>query len=89
MGYKDTQTRKKLVATVGFLYPDERDSVVKIATILYDTLFQGYLPEFLQLRLLLEVCKRGWEYFGFFIAKFIKILKKNASLKEENFICEV
>ena len=29
---------------VRFLYPDEQESVAKIAGILYDTLFQGYLP---------------------------------------------
>jgi len=43
---------------------------------MFDTMFQGYLPENIQLRFLIETCKRGWEYLSFFIGNFIKIIKQ-------------
>lgn len=35
-------------------------NIRSIAEIMYNNLFYGYLPEGLQLRALLEVCRRGW-----------------------------
>ena len=75
--------------SVQYLFPQEQEAVAEIAGILYDKLFQGYLPEALQLRILIELCKRGWEYFSFFLGRFIKILRRYKNLREEDFLLEV
>jgi hypothetical protein len=63
--------------------------VAEIASLIYEKMFQGYLPEYLQLRVLFELCKRGWEYFSFFLGRFIKLLKKHKSIRGDSFIEEV
>ena len=45
---------------VQYIFPEEKESIGDVASIVYDKLFQGYLPETLQLKVLLELCKRGW-----------------------------
>lgn len=89
MGYNEIETKRRIVISVQYLFPQEQEVVAEIAGILYDKLFQGYLPEALQLKILIELCKRGWEYFSFFLGRFIKILRKYKTLREDDFILEV
>jgi hypothetical protein len=89
MGYKEKETRQRVVMNVQYLFPNEQEVVGDITGLLYDNLFHGYLPEHLHLKFLVELCKRGWEYFSFFVGNFINILKKYRHLKEEAFIEEV
>lgn len=89
MGYREPETRTRVVLNVQYLYPQEQEVVGEIAGLLYDKLFQGYLPEALQLRVLMEVCRRGWEYLSFFLGRFIKILRKYKNLREDDFLYEV
>ena len=60
MGYKDIETRKRFIMNVQYIFPEEKESIGDVASIVYGKLFQGYLPETLQLKVLLELCKRGW-----------------------------
>jgi hypothetical protein len=88
MGYYEFETKKKIVMNLQFIYTEEEE-VSEIGNKLYESLFHEYLPEHLQLRLLIEVCKKGWEYLSFFIGKFIKILKRFKKISESDFIAEV
>ena len=55
---------------------DENNGAGEVASMMYDGLFQGHLPTDLQMKALLEVCRRGWEYLTFLICRLIKLLKK-------------
>ena len=57
------------------LYFNSAANVIEIAGLMYDHLLQGYLPEKLQLRCLLELCLRGWEYFSYLICRLIQIIR--------------
>ena len=56
---------------------------------MFDKLFQGYLPDNMQLKLLIEICKRGWEYLAFFIGSFIRLLKKYNIIGPEKYAEEL
>ena len=43
MGYNEKETRERVITNV-FLYFNENSSVEEVAGLMYDNLFQGYLP---------------------------------------------
>jgi hypothetical protein len=52
MGYLEFETKKKVIMNLRFIYPDEPE-IEEIATKLYSSLFHGFIPEKLQLKLLI------------------------------------
>ena len=74
MGFFDKDTRQRVISNASLFF-NESINVEEVVGIMYDNLLQGYLPEKLQLKALLEVCRRGWEYFSFLICRMIKIVK--------------
>lgn len=82
MGYLESETKKKVIVNLQLILPDEPE-IEEIAAKMYSSLLHGFLPERLQLQLLIEVCKRGWEYFSFFIGRFIKTVRKFKILNDD------
>ena len=60
-----------------------------MACSLFDCLLHGYLPPVLQLRALLETCRRGWQYLSFLMGRYLALLKRRPTLSEDAFAGEL